>query len=60
MNRDAFKSALCNLVDEIIPEDRELTDDDEGKLIDNFPDVAQDIFEADDSTDEDEKDVEGV
>jgi hypothetical protein len=45
MTRDEFKNGLTDFVDSLIDTDRELTDEDEGRLIDNFSDVANDILE---------------
>lgn len=59
MTRDEFKAKLTGLVDELIPTDGELSEEDENKLGDHFGDVANDFLnEDDDDEDKDEGSVE--
>lgn len=54
MTRDAFKSAMSDLIDSIVEEERELTDVDIDKLNDNLGDVAQEILDNEPDSDEDD------
>lgn len=56
MTRDEFKSSMSNLIDSIVPEQRELTDEDEDNLNDNLGEVAQEILDNDDSASSDSAD----
>lgn len=56
MTRDEFKNNLNGFIDNLIPEDRELTEADENNLTDNLGEVAGEIIlNEDDDEDKDEK-----
>lgn len=46
MTRDELKSELCDLVDAIVDDNRELTQEDEDKLSEQFGDVIDDTINA--------------
>lgn len=50
MTRDEFKKALADFVDELVPEDRELSDSDEDSLVEQLGEVASDILNSEEIT----------
>lgn len=47
MNRDEFKQGLSDLVDEVVTENRDLTDADEDSLVDQLGEAASEIINSD-------------
>lgn len=56
MNRDALKETISGLIDSVIPENRELTDDDITEVEAQLDDV-QDIIDQAETPDEGEEDA---
>jgi hypothetical protein len=52
MTRSEFIDQLSGLICNEIPEDRELTDDDEKALVDNLGDIAADILQDEEQSEE--------
>jgi len=52
MTREEFKNALNGFINELVPEDRELSEEDETNLCDQFGEAASDILNAEESDEE--------
>lgn len=54
MTRDEFKKNVSDFIDSLVPEDRELNQEDENTLNDQLGETASDIFNEEDMSPESE------